>query len=87
MKEPFALLQKLLTFFQQKNWYISDINVRTFNETSTEQPGPDLRIAKILQLHLPSKFEELPKHCNKEANKLGQYLYKNRPNLKSLEQY
>ena len=46
MREAFAL-QKLLTFFQQKYWYISDTNFRTFNETLTndivsfEQPGPD----------------------------------------------
>ena len=40
-------LQKLLTFFlAKKNWHISDINVRNFNETLTndvvsfEQPEP-----------------------------------------------
>ena len=47
MWEAFAL-QKLLTFFQQKYWHISDIKVWNCNETSTnavvsfEQPGPDL---------------------------------------------
>ena len=41
-------MQKLLTFFQQKNWHISDINVWNFKETLTndvasfEQPGPNL---------------------------------------------
>ena len=33
MREAFAL--QLLTFFQQKYWYISDINFRTFNEALT----------------------------------------------------
>ena len=47
MREAFALI-KLLTFFQQKNWHISDINVWNFNETLTnnvisfEQQGPGL---------------------------------------------
>ena len=47
MREAFAV-QKLLTFFQQKYWHISDINVWNFNETfindvvSFEQPGPGL---------------------------------------------
>ena len=47
MREAFAM-QKLLTFFQQKYWCISDINIRNFNETLTndvvsfEQPGPDV---------------------------------------------
>ena len=46
MREAFAL-QKLLTFFQQKYWQISDINILNFNDTLTndivsfEQPGPD----------------------------------------------
>ena len=46
MREAFAL-QKLLTFFQQKFWHFSDINVSNFNETLTndvvnfEQPGPE----------------------------------------------
>ena len=45
MREAFAV-QKLLTFFQQKNWRILDINIRIFNKTLTndvvsfEQPGP-----------------------------------------------
>ena len=45
MREAFAM-QKLLTFFQQKYWRKSDINVWNFNETLTndvvsfEQPGP-----------------------------------------------
>ena len=45
MREAFAV-QKLLTFFQQKYWQISDINVLNFNDTLTndvvsfEQPGP-----------------------------------------------
>ena len=45
IKEAFAP-QKLLTFFQQKYWYISDINIWNFNETLTndvvsfERPGP-----------------------------------------------
>ena len=47
MREAFAM-QKLLTFFQQKFWCISDIKVWNFNETLTnnvvsfEQPGPEL---------------------------------------------
>ena len=47
MREAFAV-QKLLTFFQQKYWYIWDINVWNFNETLTndvvsfEQLGPKL---------------------------------------------
>ena len=45
MREAFAL-QKLLSFFHQKYWQISDINVWNFNETLTnrvvsfEQLGP-----------------------------------------------
>ena len=59
MIEAFAL-QKLLTFFQQKYWRISDINVWKFNEAlindivSFEQPGPDLQLdvlSKIQQNH------------------------------------
>ena len=44
MREAFAV-QKLLTFFQQKYWQISDINILNFNDTLTndvvsfEQPG------------------------------------------------
>ena len=50
MREGFAL-QKLLFashFFQPKNWQISDIYVRNFNETFTsdvvsfKQPGPEV---------------------------------------------
>ena len=47
MRIAFAV-QKLLTFFQQKIWLISDINVLNFNEmltnevVSSEQPGPDI---------------------------------------------
>ena len=47
MREAFAV-QKLLIFFQQKKWQISDIMVRNFNETLTndivsfEQPDPGL---------------------------------------------
>ena len=39
-------MQKLLTFFQQKYWQISDMNIWNFNETLTndvvsfEQPRP-----------------------------------------------
>ena len=35
MREAFAL-QKLLTFFQEKYWHISDINVWNFNEMLTD---------------------------------------------------
>ena len=41
-------MQKLLSFFQQKYWHISDINVRNFNATLTndfvsfEQLGPEI---------------------------------------------
>ena len=58
MREAFAVafavafaLQKLLTFFRQKYWRISDINVWNFNETLTndvvsfEQPGPELQVS------------------------------------------
>ena len=44
MREAFAL-QKLLTFFTQKFWYIWDINAWNFHDTLTndvvsfEQPG------------------------------------------------
>ena len=47
MREAFAV-QKLLTFFQQKYWQISDTNVLNFNVTLTndvisfEQPGPEV---------------------------------------------
>ena len=40
-------MQKLFTFFQQKSWSISDINILNFNEMLTndvvsfEQPGPE----------------------------------------------
>ena len=34
MRETFAL-QKLLTFFNKKYWFIWDINVWNFNETLT----------------------------------------------------
>ena len=46
MREAFAM-QKLLTFIQQKNLAFSDISVRNFKETLTndvisfEQPGPE----------------------------------------------
>ena len=47
MREAFAM-QKLFTFFEEKYWYISDINISNFNKTLTndvvsfEQPGPGL---------------------------------------------
>ena len=47
MREAFAM-QMLLTFFQQKYWRKSDINVWKFNKTLTndvvsfKQPGSDL---------------------------------------------
>ena len=49
MREAFAV-QKLLTFFQQKYWCISDIKVWNINETlindvvSFEQPSPDVHL-------------------------------------------
>ena len=51
MREAFVV-QKLLTFFQQKYWQISDINILNFNVTLTndvvnfEQPGPELQIRR-----------------------------------------
>ena len=46
MREAFVM-QKLLTFFQQKYWHLSDINLLNLNETLTddvvslEQPDPE----------------------------------------------
>ena len=61
MWEAFAL-QKLLTFFQQKYWCISDIDIWNFDEMLTkdggsfEQPGPDLIILKYFCLFLVKAF-------------------------------
>ena len=55
MREAFAL-QKLLTFYQQKYWCISDIDVWKFNETLTndvvsfEQPDPNENTGLLCQL-------------------------------------
>ena len=59
MREAFAL-QKLRTFFQQKNWHISDISIQNFKETLTndvisfEQPGPGKKLG--LKLSKQSRF-------------------------------
>ena len=59
MRETFAL-QKLLTCFQQKYWYISAINIWNFNEMLTndvvsfEQPGPVVYILATTPSHATS---------------------------------
>ena len=63
MKEAFAL-QKLLTFFQQKYWHISDTNIRNFNETLTndvvsfDQLGPGV----FSELRQNSGDQDLDQH-------------------------
>ena len=49
MREAFAV-QKLLTFFQQKYWHISDINVWNFKETLTND------VVSFEQTRLDSPF-------------------------------
>ena len=59
-------LQKLLTFYQQKYWPISDIIVWNFNETLTnndvsfEQPGPVLLILRFVDSFVGEKTRLLP---------------------------